>query len=146
MRKLRFGAVGLAGLVAASVAGTVPAMGQDPVTISYLTHWGPDQVAQLEAAGAAYTAENPNVTVEIRAVPFGDLLTTIKTQATSPGGPSIAGIYNLWLPELARDEVVAPAPEANAADIRPTGRRARSRVRPWTVSSTAIPTRSTPTP
>ncbi len=119
MRKLRYGAIGLAGLVASSVGGVVPVMGQSPapVTISYLTHWGPDQVAQLQAVADAYHAQNPNVTVEIRAVPFGDLLTTIKTQASSPGGPSIAGIYNLWLPELARDEVVAPAPEANVADI-----------------------------
>ena len=116
MRKLRYGAIGLACLVAASVGGVVPVMGQSPapVTISYLTHWGPDQVVQLQAVADAYHAKNPNVTVEIRAVPFGDLLTTIKTQASSPGGPSIAGIYNLWLPELARDAVVAPAPEAGA--------------------------------
>jgi len=119
MRKLRYGAVGIAGLIAASVGGVVPAVAQSPapVTISYLTHWGPDQVVQLQAVADAYHAKNPNVTVEIRAVPFGDLLTTIKTQASSPGGPSIAGIYNLWLPELARDAVVAPAPEANVADI-----------------------------
>jgi multiple sugar transport system substrate-binding protein len=116
MRKLRTGAIGITALLA--LAGTaVPVAAQEPVTISYLTHWGPDQVAQLEAVAAKFTEANPNVTVEIRAVPFGDLLTTIKTQAASPGGPTIAGIYNLWLPELVRDEVVAPAPEENAADI-----------------------------
>lgn len=121
MRKLRYGAVGLVGLVAASLAGVGPVMGQSPaaapVTISYLTHWGPDQVAVLDAIGKAYTAEHPNVTVEIRAVPFGDLLTTLTTQASSPGGPSIAGIYNLWLPDLAKAGVVAPAPEAQLADV-----------------------------
>jgi hypothetical protein len=39
MRKLRYGAIGLAGLVAASVGGVVPVMGQSPapVTISYPT-------------------------------------------------------------------------------------------------------------
>lgn len=122
MRKLRYGAVGLVGLVAASLAGVGPAIGQSPaagapVTISYLTHWGPDQVAQLEAIGAAYTAAHPNVTVEIRGVPFADLLTTLKTQASSPGGPSIAGIYNLWLPELVRDGVAAAVPEPQLTDV-----------------------------
>ncbi len=121
MRKLRYGAVGLVGLVAASLAGVGPVVGQSPaaapVTISYLTHWGPDQVAVLEAIGQAYTAAHPNVTVEIRAVPFGDLLTTLTTQASSPGGPSIAGIYNLWLPDLVKAGVVAAAPEAQLADV-----------------------------
>ncbi len=121
MRKLRFGAIGVAGLVAASLAGVGPAIGQSPaaapVTISYLTHWGPDQVAVLDAIGKAYTAENPNVTVEIRAVPFGDLLTTLTTQATSPGGPTITGIYNLWLPDLVKAAVVAPVPEPQLTDI-----------------------------
>jgi len=71
MRKLRYGAIGLAGLVAASVGGVVPVMGQSPapVTISYLTHWGPDQVAQLQSVADAYHALHPDVTVQIRAVP-----------------------------------------------------------------------------
>ena len=116
MTKARSASIGLAALLSAALA--VPATAQDaPVTISYLTHWGPDQVAQLEAAAAAFSAADPGVAVEIRAVPFGDLLTTIKTQAASPGGPTISGIYNLWLPELVRDGVAAPAPEAFAADI-----------------------------
>jgi ABC-type glycerol-3-phosphate transport system substrate-binding protein len=109
--------------MAVSVSGVTLAQDQ-PVEISYLTHWGPDQVAQLEEVAAAFEAENPDVSVEIRAVPFGDLLTTIKTQAASPGGPTIASIYNLWLPELVRDGVAAAAPDDYAADISanwPTG-------------------------
>ena len=90
MRKLRSGAIGLTALLA--VAGAAAPVGaQDPVTISYLTHWGPDQVAQLEAVAAKFTEANPGINVEIRAVPFGDLLTTIKTQAASPGGPTVVG-------------------------------------------------------
>jgi len=116
MSHLRGGAVGLAALLAVSVSGVTLAQ-DEPVEISYLTHWGPDQVAQLEQVAAAFEAENPDVNVEFRAVPFGDLLTTIKTQAPSPGGPTIAGIYNLWLAELVRDGVAAAAPEDYAADI-----------------------------
>ena len=123
MSKSRCGAVGLAALLAVSLSGATLAQ-DEAVEISYLTHWGPDQVAQLEQVVAGFNEENPDVKVDIRAVPFGDLLTTIKTQAASPGGPTIAGIYNLWLAELVRDGVAAAAPEDYAADIAanwPTG-------------------------
>jgi multiple sugar transport system substrate-binding protein len=116
MRMSRSVALSL-GAAVALVGGAAPVAGQESVSISYLTHWGPDQVAQLESVASAFEAENSGVSVEIRAVPFGDLLTTIKTQAGSPGGPTVAGIYNLWLPELARDGVAAPAPEAFVEDI-----------------------------
>ncbi len=78
-------------------------------------------------------------------MPFGDLLTTIKTQAASPGGPTVAGIYNLWLPELARDGVAAPAPDDFLADI--TANWPASAVGGASVdgTSTATPTRSTRT-
>ena len=116
MSKLRGSAVGLSALLAVSLSGAAVAQ-DEPVEISYLTHWGPDQVAQLEEVAAAFNAENPDVNVEFRAVPFGDLLTTIKTQAASPGGPTISGIYNLWLAELVRDGVAAAAPDDYAEDI-----------------------------
>ena len=116
MRKLRSGAIGMTALLAVAGA-SVPAAAQDPVTISYLTHWGPDQVAQLQAVAAKFTEANPDVTVEIQPVTFGDLLTKIKTQAASPGGPTVSGIYNLWLPELVRDGIAAAAPADQLADI-----------------------------
>ena len=86
--------------------------------ISFLTHWGPDTTAQLEAAAAAYTEANPDTTDTVRAVPFGDLLTTLRSSGGGAGGATIAGIYDAWLPDLARDQLVAPAPEEVAADIR----------------------------
>ena len=67
-------------------------------------------------AASAYSEANPNVTVEIQAVPFGDLLTTIRAQAGGDA-PTISGIYDLWLPELVRDELVVPAPEAVATEV-----------------------------
>ncbi|HWJ87119.1 MAG TPA: extracellular solute-binding protein [Pelagibacterium sp.] len=86
------------------------------VEISYLTHWAPETVALLEQAAARYSEENPDVSVSVRAVPFGDLLTTIRSQ-TGSAGPTISGIYDLWLPELVRDGLVDPAPEAAAGDV-----------------------------
>ncbi len=85
--------------------------------ISFLTHWGPDTTAKLETAAAAYTAEHPETTVTVRAVPFGDLLTTLRSSGGGAGGATIAGIYDAWLPDLARDQLVAPAPEPIAADV-----------------------------
>ena len=102
------------GLIAATSPPTDTA-GED-VTISFLTHWPPETVELLEAAATAYSEANPNVTVEIQAVPFGDLLTTIRAQAGGDA-PTISGIYDLWLPELVRDELVVPAPEAVATEV-----------------------------
>jgi len=72
----------------------------------------------MNKAIAQFHTDNPNITVEVRAVPFGNLLSTLRTQASSPSGPTIAGIYDLWLPELVKDGIVAPAPDANVQDIQ----------------------------
>jgi multiple sugar transport system substrate-binding protein len=103
----------LAGALAASLFAPFAANAAD-IELTYLTHWSPETVALLEKAAGAYTAQHPGVTVSVRAVPFGDLLTTIR----SGGAPTIASIYDLWLPELVRDGLVAPAPEAVAKDVQ----------------------------
>lgn len=90
----------------------------EPVTISFLTHWSPETVTRLEAAAEAFKASNPDVTVEVRAVPFGDLLTTLRSQGGSAQGATIAGIYDLWLPELVRDKLVAPVAASLAEGVR----------------------------
>lgn len=112
IRPLRGAFVGVA--LAALSAGAAFA---EDVTVSFLTHWPPETVAKLEAAAAAYSKDHPDVKVEVRAVPFGDLLTTLRSQAGQAGGPTITGIYDLWLPELVRDKLVNAAPEANASDV-----------------------------
>ncbi|MCX5494618.1 extracellular solute-binding protein [Kaistia dalseonensis] len=89
----------------------------EDVTVSFLTHWPPETVAKLEAAAATYSKDHAGVKIEVRAVPFGDLLTTLRSQAGQAGGPTITGIYDLWLPELARDKLVNAAPEANSTDV-----------------------------
>jgi multiple sugar transport system substrate-binding protein len=89
----------------------------DPVNLSYLTHWAPETVAKLEEAARSYSSSHPDVAITVRAVPFGDLLTTIRSQGGA-GGPTIASIYDLWLPELVRDKLVSPAPDAVSAEVR----------------------------
>lgn len=87
------------------------------VEISFLTHWAPETAAALERVTAAYEADNPNVKIDVRAVPFADLLTTLRSQAGSDDGPTMASIYDLWLPELVRDGVLSRAPEANTTEV-----------------------------
>lgn len=93
------------------------AVSAQSVEVSYLTHWSPETVALLEAAAEKYAETNPDVSISVRAVPFGDLLTTIRSSAGA-SAPTISGIYDLWLPELVRDDLVAPAPDAVASEVR----------------------------
>ncbi|MGR6320669.1 extracellular solute-binding protein [Micromonospora soli] len=92
--------------------------GGDKQTITFLTHWSPDQVKMLEDAAASYEKTHDKVHVQVRAVPFANLLSTLRTQGASPNGPTIASIYDLWLPELVRDKIAAPAPEKYAGDVQ----------------------------
>jgi multiple sugar transport system substrate-binding protein len=104
--------------LAAGVMALPTAAWAEPVNISYLTHWAPETVALLENAAKEYAKTNPDVAVTVRAVPFGDLLTTLRSQGGGADGATIAGIYDLWLPELARDKLVAPAPDAVAGEVK----------------------------
>jgi len=102
-----------AGAVTLLLSGTALAQAAD---VSFLTHWSPETVAKLEAAAAAYTADHPDTTISVRAVPFGDLLTTLRTSGGGADGATIAGIYDAWLPDLAKDSLVAPVPAEIAAE------------------------------
>ena len=86
--------------------------------ISYLTHWAPDTVAKLEAATAAYSSSHPGAKITVRAVPFGDLLTTLRSSGSGAHGVTIASIYDAWLPDLVKNQLVAPAPQAIAAETK----------------------------
>ena len=100
------------------VAALVGFGGAQKVTLTYLTHWPPDTVAKLQAAIDTYQQQNPDVTINVRAVPFGNLLSTLRSQATSPSGPTIAGIYMLWLPELVKNGIADPAPGTYGGDVQ----------------------------
>lgn len=104
-----------AGTVAILLSSTALVQAAD---VSFLTHWAPDTVAKLEAAAATYSQAHPDTKITVRAVPFGDLLTTLRTSGGGAGGATIAGIYDAWLPDLAKDKLVAAVPEAIAADTK----------------------------
>jgi multiple sugar transport system substrate-binding protein len=117
---MRLARVLAAGVLAAGLAacGGGSDDSGDKQTVTFLTHWSPDQVKMLEDAAASYEKTHETVDIQIRAVPFANLLSTLRTQGASPNGPTIASIYDLWLPELVRDGLAAPAPDKYAADIQ----------------------------
>lgn len=122
MKKTKFARVAGLGLVVALAAtGCSAGSNEDTdgnTTITFLTHWGPDQVSMLEESAAAFSEENPDITVGVQAVPFGNLLSTLRTQGSSADGPTISGIYDLWLPELVRDGLADAAPAEVADEVK----------------------------
>ena len=111
----------------AAVALSPFAAHAEKVNLTYLTHWSPESVAMLEKAASAYAKEHPDVAVSIRAVPFGDLLTTLRASGGGSGGATMASIYNAWLPDLAKDKLIAPNPrgDGNGSQGGLAGRRRR---------------------
>src|SRR5690625_164819 len=107
----------LSRLLAALALAVLLGAGIAQVQLTYLTHWPPETVALLEEAIATYESQNEGVDIQVRAVPFGNLLSTLRSQAASPSGPTIAGIYELWLPELAANDIAAQLPEAMTNDL-----------------------------
>jgi len=114
----------VAGAVLACTATTAVLISAPPsgaaskVTITYLTHWGPTQVNMLKADAAAFHRANPNITVNIQAVPFGNLLSTLTTQGPSGNGWTIASIYDLWLPQIVAGGLAKQAPSAVTSDVK----------------------------
>ncbi len=72
----------------------------------------------LEKAATAYGKDHPDVSVAVRAVPFGDLLTTLRASGGGAGGATMASIYNAWLPDLVKDKLIAPVPGAMGAEVK----------------------------
>lgn len=105
-------------LAAVAIGGLAGAASAQDVEVTYLTHWPPETVTQLQAAIDEYEARTPDVSIEVRAVPFGNLLSTLRSQATSASGPTIAGIYELWLPELVDAGIADPMPHFFDTDVR----------------------------
>jgi multiple sugar transport system substrate-binding protein len=102
-------ALALGTAVSGALVSTSTASASTAVTVTYLTHWAPPQVAMLQADANTFHKANPNITINFHAVPFGDLLSTLDTEGPSAGWTA-ANIYDLWLPELVQSNLAAPAP------------------------------------
>ena len=86
--------------------------------VSFLTHWAPETVAKLEAARrhlfrGASRHQDHRARGAVRR-PAHDAAHLGRRR----DGATIAGIYDAWLPDLVKDELVAPLPEAIATDVK----------------------------
>jgi len=88
-----------------------------PVTLRILAHWDAGNTDALLQKVEAYKNVNPNVTVQVETVPFGDLLKRITVSNLSGGGADIYHIYNAWLPELTNSKSIVPVPDPFKSDI-----------------------------
>jgi multiple sugar transport system substrate-binding protein len=102
----------------AAVALSPFAAHAEKVSLTFLTHWSPESVAMVEKAAGAYAKEHADVAISVRAVPFGDLLTTLRASGGGSGGATMASIYNAWLPDLARDKLIAQIPDAMGTEVK----------------------------
>jgi ABC-type glycerol-3-phosphate transport system substrate-binding protein len=108
--------IALAALVAVSLSPY--AAYAEKLNLTYLTHWPPESVAMLEKAASVYAKDHADVAISIRAVPFGDLLTTLRASGGGSGGATMASIYNAWLPDLAKDKLLAQIPEIMGTEVK----------------------------
>ncbi|HXT38274.1 MAG TPA: extracellular solute-binding protein [Chloroflexota bacterium] len=88
------------------------------VTLTMLTHWDATTLQAFQPYVKTYEALHPNVHIQITTVPFNNLLQKISTSLLSNGGFDIYHIYDLWLPQLVKDHLFAPAPATQASDIK----------------------------
>ena len=80
-----FLAAGTSVLAPGLTSASTPVAGGEDVSISFLTHWPPETVALLEAAAATYSQDQSRTSRSPSApCPFGDLLTTLRSQAAAP--------------------------------------------------------------
>lgn len=118
MSKISSRAAGLIalGLVSAAVVGlsgcsSTPSTDDNgPVTISY-AYWDPNMTAPYQAAVKAFNEENPDITVELRQVPFDSYFTKLNTQVSSQNAPDVFWLQNIQFPLYASNGALADLSE-----------------------------------
>jgi multiple sugar transport system substrate-binding protein len=113
----------LAGALAATLVAVTGCSGAAPstdkVTISY-AYWDPNMTAPFEAAYKQFHAENPNITVQLRQVPFANYFTKLNTQVSSKSAPDVFWLQNIQFPLYAKNGALADlssyAKESQALD------------------------------
>lgn len=60
-----------------------------------------DSSKPMEQMAAAYTEENPNVTVQVQAIPWGSAHDKLLTAVASKKGPDVLQMGTTWMPEFA---------------------------------------------
>ncbi len=111
-------AVGLAGTGRAPAARADARTSAATIRVRMLTHWDAVTLKTFNPYVTEYQKLHPNVKIQITTVPFDQLLKKISVSQLSGNGYDIYHIYDLWLPQMVKDHLFAPAPAAQVADIK----------------------------
>ena len=100
-----------------TACGSGSSSSDKPVTFTMLTHYvGPNEVA-LKPYIDQWNKENPDIQIKPTPVEFGELLKTIMTKQTAGQGADIMHVYTLWGGQLAKNNVLAEAPQDVIEDV-----------------------------
>ncbi len=89
----------------------------DAVHITYMTQYSGAQLEIIQGAVDEFNEQNPDIVVDIQTVPYANVLSTLRTRASAPDGPTVVDIYDMWLPELVRDGIAAPVTDEVMDDL-----------------------------
>jgi multiple sugar transport system substrate-binding protein len=119
MRNRRIVIAGAAGLLLSmSFVGYAAA---DTVTITY-AYWDTTVTPAFQAAADEFHKENPDITVELRTVPFADFFTKLNTQLSSNTAPDAFWLQNIQFPLYQQNGVLADmTPFKSASKVDLTG-------------------------
>ncbi|MBB6672131.1 ABC transporter substrate-binding protein [Cohnella nanjingensis] len=87
------------------------------VTLTLLSHYNGTNEAALKPYIDKWNSENPNIQVKMTPVDFGELLKTIMTKQSAGQVADIMHVYTLWGGQLAKNNVLAEAPQSVADDV-----------------------------
>jgi multiple sugar transport system substrate-binding protein len=106
----------LAGVAALglSFGFAAPALAADPVTITY-AYWDTTVTPAFQAAADEFHKDNPDITVELRTVPFADFFTKLNTQLSSGTAPDAFWLQNIQFPLYQQNGVLADMTPFKAA-------------------------------
>ncbi|MCL4543031.1 MAG: ABC transporter substrate-binding protein [Chloroflexi bacterium] len=100
-------------------AATARAAGKTATKVTMLTHWDATTLKVFQPYLTEYQQVNPGTTVDVLTVPFDQLLKKITVSQLSGTGYDIYHIYDLWLPDLLKNNLLAPAPNDVESDVKP---------------------------
>ncbi len=117
MKKTLLATVGLAGVVALALSGCgAPAAESGPVTITYTNFISNDgNEENLQTIIDAFQDENPDITVEVTTLPYGDYGTAIQTDLAAGTESDVFDIEYSNYAQYQANGVLAPIEVANPA-------------------------------
>lgn len=107
------GAAAGAGAIATGSARIARAQSDEPVNLTFWHHTYPPADDFIQIKIDEYTAENPNVSIELVTYPHGDYETKLLAAISAGDAPDIINLLDYLYPRYVSDDLLAPVdPEA----------------------------------